>query len=639
LIGAPTSPRTPDWSLLINLEAKKEGVSGKDIALAVLLAFFSTSISYRFGTGNQLEQIPIILRQLDPAYLSGDFFVSTSVDFGPRSYFAHFIALICRVLPLPWTYLVFTFLTDIALVAVTLWAARRIIGSTRLGAMLAAILVLGVSAFHLGDATQIRYEIFQPASLAIPGALWAVGLGLCGRPIAAAVVAAVASLAHPLYGVQGGGIALVTAFFAVALRAESEGGRWRISFSRARWARALMATAAGGAILLAATLLFWWWPLQATTAGSALSSAELVDILGRFRAPHHYFPSHFRPQDFVTAALFIAAMVFAFTQWPRSDTPVNASLLLIPLLVVLGACIIGTVFTEFWPIRLVFTLQAFRLLSIVKWVGYLLIAWQLALYIQRPPNAIARPLSGMSLLSSAGTQPLVTTAVFALVRFFDRLPFAPGARSVVIVAGALAALLWAMFGSLSEMLFLAAALGLVMAPFGNTRLMNASGTAIAAALGLALALNASGRPVIALDPLVPVFDFEDLRDADAEAARGAAAHTGADAIFVVPPALGVLRIVGRRAVVVDFKAIPLHDGAMREWRERMRFVYGQVEGGGFPALARLEQAYRTITDSHLLRIAARYGATHAVLYADSKTALPEVYADSSYRVVQLTSHR
>jgi hypothetical protein len=112
-----------------------------------------------------------------------------------------------------------------------------------------------------------------------------------------------------------------------------------------------------------------------------------------------------------------------------------------------------------------------------------------------------------------------------------------------------------------------------------------------------------------------------------------------DAIFVVPPAFGILRVVGRRALVVDFKAIPLQDGAMREWRDRMRFVYGQVEGGGFPALARLEQAYRTITDSHLRRIAARYGATHAVLFADSKTALPEVYADSSYKVVELTARR
>jgi hypothetical protein len=248
-------------------------------------------------------------------------------------------------------------------------------------------------------------------------------------------------------------------------------------------------------------------------------------------------------------------------------------------------------------------------------------------------------LAGLSLLSTAGTQPLVTTAAFAIVRFFGRLPFAQNARLVVVVMSTVSVLLWLRFGSLSEGLFLIAALGLLVASSAATRAKRAAGTAVAGTLGLILALNASGKPVVALEPLVPAFDFKHLRDADAEAARGAAAHSPGDAIFVVPPALGVLRIVGRRALVVDFKAIPLQDGAMREWRDRMRFVYGEVEGGGFRALPRLEQAYRTITDSHLLRIAARYGATHALLYADSKTALPALYADSSYKVVQLTSPR
>jgi len=618
------------------MERSRTRFSRQDVVLTCLLAFFATLLSYQFGTGNQLEHIPTILRQLDPAYLSGDFFVLTSVEFGPRFYFARFVATMCRVLPLPVAFFVFTFLTDVALVAVTLWAARRVIGSDRLGAMLAAVLVLGVSGFHLGDATQIRYEIFQPASLALPAALWAIGLGLCGRPAIAALVASAASLFHPLYGVQSGGIALVTAFAVLMLNSGCDGVSGNISRTRTCWARALPGTVVGTVVLLAGTVLFWWLPLQATTSGSALSSAELIEILGRFRAPHHYFPSYFRPQDFVTTGLFVAAVLMAFAQWSRSAPRINANLLLIPPLIVLGACIVGTVFIEFWPVRLIFTLQPFRLLSILKWVGYLLIGWQLALYLQYPTNAVARPLAGMSLLSSAGTHPLVTTVVFTLVRYFDRLPFAPSARSVVMAVGTVSVFLWVGFGSLSESLFLIAALGLVMASFAGSRVVKTSGMAIAATLGLVVALNVSGRPVVALEPLVPSFDFEDLRGADAQAARAAAAHSPADAIFVVPPGFGVLRIVGRRAIVVDFKAIPLQDRAMREWRDRMRFVYGEVEGGGFVAFDRLDQAYGTLTDSHLLKIAARYGATHALVYPSSTTALPVVYADSLIKVVQLT---
>ena len=44
--------------------------------------------------------------------------------------------------------------------------------------------------------------MFQPASLAIPGMLFAIGLGWLGRPLPAAVVASASSLPHPLYGAR-----------------------------------------------------------------------------------------------------------------------------------------------------------------------------------------------------------------------------------------------------------------------------------------------------------------------------------------------------------------------------------------------------------------------------------------------------
>jgi len=152
----------------------QKGVSVNDCWFALLLALISTVLSYKFAVGNQLEQLPIIARQLDPSYLSKDFFLSTTEEFGPRTYFILFLGFICKFFPIPWVYAGLTFITDLALVGITLWAARTIIGTNRLGASFAAIMTLGLASFHLGDATQIRYEIFQPASLAIPGALAAI---------------------------------------------------------------------------------------------------------------------------------------------------------------------------------------------------------------------------------------------------------------------------------------------------------------------------------------------------------------------------------------------------------------------------------------------------------------------------------
>ena len=172
--------------------------TARDAAFACLLALLSTALAYRFGVGNQIEQLPMILRQLDPGYLVNDVFVASSVSFGPRFYFAQIVATTCQWMSLPWAYAVLRLISDLALVAVTMWTARRVIGADRLGAMIAAVLTVVVSGIHLGDATELRYAVFQPASLSIPGMLLGLAFGLLGRPIAVAVVASLASVPHPL---------------------------------------------------------------------------------------------------------------------------------------------------------------------------------------------------------------------------------------------------------------------------------------------------------------------------------------------------------------------------------------------------------------------------------------------------------
>ena len=75
-------------------------------------------------------------------------------------YHTLFLGYICQFVPIPWAYLGLTFLTDLGLVVVTMWVARTVVGASGLGAALAAVMTLGLASFYLGDATQIRYEIF-----------------------------------------------------------------------------------------------------------------------------------------------------------------------------------------------------------------------------------------------------------------------------------------------------------------------------------------------------------------------------------------------------------------------------------------------------------------------------------------------
>jgi hypothetical protein len=136
--------------------------------------------------------------------------------------------------------------------------------------------------------------------------------------------------------------------------------------------------------------------------------------------------------------------------------------------------------------------------------------------------------------------------------------------------------------------------------------------------------------------LMPIIDLKDQHNLEAETAWSVAEVTPVNALLVAPPEFGLLRIIGGRALVIDFKSIPFQDFAMKEWRQRMRNVYGDVSGGGFKAVKKLDKAYRAITDKKLLDLARLYGATHAVLYRETKTTLPEMYTNDEYRVVKLS---
>ena len=528
---------------------EQNGVSVNDIGFAVLLALVSTVLSYQFAVGNQLEQLPIIIRQLDPSYLAKDFFLSTTEDFGPRTYFIVFLGFICQFISIPWAYASLMFVSDLALVGVTLWAARTVIGANRLGATLAAVMTLGLASFHLGDATQIRYEIFQPASLAIPGALAAIVMGLRGWPVAAAIIASLSSLPHPLYGAEGGGIALGIAFLALLLPTDNEQPPGSFA-GNLNWGQAFKKTLPGAVILGISLAVFWWLPYREVNAGVNLSTEEFYNILARFRAPHHYLPSHFRVNDFVSTIFFLFATGFAFERWAQTMTHRSVVLLLLPIIVVLSGCLVAYVFSEIWPIRTVLTLQLFRLLFIVKWLGFLLFGSVLSRYLLQPPNNIARPLSFLCLASTGVTQPLLTSISLAMVRLQPWCWIGLNPRLFMVPVGLAALLLWLFFGVLPEVVYLIFAYALVLAfVLGNTIARTVATTAIVILISV-LVLNRGSEQY---SDLTPVFDLSDQRNIKAETARALTEVTPENALLLVPPEFGLLRIIGGRALVVDFK--------------------------------------------------------------------------------------
>ena len=178
---------------------------------AVLIGLLSVALSgYFFGQSDHTEQLPQVFRAIDPGYLTNDFFVNSASEFGPRFYFVRFIALVAAIAPVPAIYAALFVLTNVAVAAITAFAARDLTGST-IGGMVPATLAVSLTHFYLGNGVGLTLHIFIPQTIALPLSLFAIWRGARGEPVRAAVASLPAILMHPTQGVEMAAIALAAA--------------------------------------------------------------------------------------------------------------------------------------------------------------------------------------------------------------------------------------------------------------------------------------------------------------------------------------------------------------------------------------------------------------------------------------------
>ena len=153
-------------------------------------------------------------------------------------------------------------------------------------------------------------------------------------------------------------------------------------------------------------------------------------------------------------------------------------------------------------------------------------------------------------------------------------------------------------------------------------------SAVLAATGLTRQAGLFGWPVLQAD-----FSLDDLRDDASDAARAAGRVSPDGAVWVVPVDHEAFRLLSRRAVVVDFTSVPFDDASLADWKRRIDTLYGVVGGGGFSAERRINAAYRAGIDWDVARSA--FGATHALLYADTPWSGPVLFENNSFKAVAL----
>jgi hypothetical protein len=595
----------------------------------ILFAFFSsllaTTFGYGFGIGNQPEQLPIVMRAMDPTFLTQDAFVNASASYGPRYLFAHFTAWLALGIGLPAAFYLLTLIGNFLIALFTGYSALTLFERKKFSALFAIVAVLCCKTFWLGYSNIIYRNFLEPMHLAMPLAIAGFLAMLKNRPVLAMLACGLAAVFHPLFGLE---CAAIYLFIMVA-----EALLFRRSTISAVEKRGLFI--ATGIFIVSSVLLLYPYDQQ-----PSIPADTFIQILAVFRHPHHYLPSTFPLDQYVQALTFLFAI--ALTWWAAAKIVPSLhehNRKLIGICIVLGLLAVGGyVFVELIPIRLFTSAQLFRLLILIKWLGLLLLGGWIGTLRSDSENQIHH-LSAWTFVLGLLT-PLTMALAAASDWMFSWLAQRSTKKTIRIVKTGVPILLlvstlvYELDTRNTILLMLLLLLVSLQDAFQKSWQVNLSTLGLSALL---LLVYLRVIPLPALDAYAvferPAFTLEEQDSEELQLARWVKENTPTDAVFLSNPSFGYFRYAAERALVVSYDSFPFQDQAMLDWQQRIFDCYGQPQANGFDAIPELRDGFTALRGDDLIALQKKYHFTHAVLYDHMETRFQVLYRTENYKVI------
>jgi hypothetical protein len=569
----------------------REGLTWLEGAtLAVLVAIAGIDlVGYRFGDSNQGITIPILKRFMDESLYRWDVMVATGERF-PTVFYAALAAVLPGTDSIPAAFFIL-YLFSIAAALAGVYRIGRWCGGREAG-LVALLIAIPV---RNGIANESLYRVqFSHSHLASALVIWAMALFLEGRRVLPLLMLSIGAYNHVLYSIY----VLVPCLLVVLYEAREVGRR-----------RTLWRLAAG----IVPLLPFVVW----TLAHRSPMTEEWLALL-RLRSAHHSFPSHFG--DTLAAGAFLLALgTLTLSRLPPARRAVVA-------LFYVGFAlqfVLGTVFTEFVPLKAVLQFQPHRCWRFLMLILYGLAAagvvtgWRAggrarvaagatALILVNPQLEPLLPLA--VLLQAAVGRPaaepwarLTAVGTLALLASWDaphlvlsaqEYPLDELTAPTVLAAAALAVLVW---------------VGTELPP--SQRRWAAVAAAAATLLWLGPATYERRRARWESGPWRDVQDW--VRQ-----------HTPKDAILLTPPQEAGFRVFSERTVVGEWK-----DGTQQYFDEQ----FASEWAARMQALG--PEGYALLSDDQLTQLARRFGATYMVVpRRRRRPGLEERYRNNHYAV-------
>jgi hypothetical protein len=540
-------------------------------------------LGYSYGEPNHVVYMPWVFRRIDPTLLVNDWFANTTPAH-PNA--IGFLVWAQQYVPLPMALLVLHVLSVWAVLAVTLRLVELLFEDLRV--FYVALFLLLRWEFPPPGANTLWGNAVVPHNVAVPLCLLAFYLVLKDRPAGAGLVLGAATWIHIQLG-------------AITMLILGAGMLWR--WRRTGFGRIVLA----GVLYLAVAAPTLW--AQWTTymrSPSLLSPSDYLYLHAIFRQPHHLIPSSWPGADWYRFFLVLALAAPAVAWRRRLDRQILTWVAAITIL-----CVIGTVFVEWIPVKLIIRLQTFRQAMFVKFFAILFAARFLLGVVRN--RSWTEKLCALAILTVQNYTliGLCAALLFAL-RHARRWMWSLGLFGAGVLAGiAVVAttspgipMFWHSFAistrgvwfGPAQVVFLAALL-----------LWNREALA-PALLSLILIVRAAfGLPYFSYSQPAP--------DAWVQFCQKVKEVTPPDAVFITPPYYAGFQLVAQRAEVGNWKCTPMVERELVEWKERLDDLAGaqDLRCSGWPWCASaLAGGYARLREPEFRALAAKYGARYVI---------------------------
>ena len=552
---------------------------------------FGVSYGFNYGSDNQTAYFLGSLRLTDPALLTRDWYAQGPANYHPI--FAYVGYVLLRFSHIGWGVGVAMVLTAIV-GAMCMYRLLLDLVEPRV-ALPAFVLLACLMTLTRTSSVAASYVfswIIQPSTVSSMLLLLAIPPFVRGKWLASGVWLGLAGLFHANFLVLG----IATFGFSHLLLGRKELPR--------RLALQLGASLVAGLILA---------PLMLRSTASP-DAARAQDILFTIRSPHHYAPKTYEHAFFPFAAWQMVG--FGAGGWllrGRNERGTRLGMLVVSMAVLVWS---GTLLTTAIYIPRVAQVFVWRYAPFLELLAQMLAcatAARIAIepsFVRRiPRGGLALTLGGAVLLLMLEANqggPVVTPIVLAIlglpVVFLLAAVAGHGLSRVPALVRPLAAV-----GRKGHFVVFAAALlvgGLIGRSYFKAHPVRTN-----------LAVSSGG--------------------AEAELYAWIHASTPKDAIFITPPGMERFRLLGERAIIVDWKGSPIAPGDMLEWYRRLEDVSGRR---GFHGGGEVTSGYDAMDPARLEMLKDRYNASFAVISrsrAGAFEAYKTVYQNGQYKVLKL----